>query len=141
MPHAWADAPQPEGLVLWLDATDLDADGASQNEFATGTRLARWADKSGRANHVVQKVESRQPTVQRGRIGGNTVLRFDGDDLLTREKFAGFAYRDQPIHMVVVMQSSLDASHSMPRVIEFQPLDGDLSKPATVKQHADGSID
>lgn len=134
-PHTWADAPQFEGLVLWLDAEDLDADGASRNEVATGTGLGRWADKSGRANHVVQRDESRQPAIQRGQGGGKTVLRFDGDDLLTREQFAGFAYRDQPIHMVVVMQSSHDASRPLPRVIEFQPVDGDLAKPATVKQH------
>ena len=139
MPSARADAPANNSLILWLDAMDVDGDGNLENEVATNSKLARWIDKSGHGNHVEQKEKARQPTVVHDQLGGKTVLRFDGDDLVTRDKFTGFTVRDQPIHMIVVMKSreggSRPSLRTRSRLIDFQPAGGDLSKPASVKQH------
>lgn len=132
---AGAASPSSDGLVLWLDATDVDGDGDAANQPAVGSPLERWHDKSGAGNHVGQSEGAQRPTVERGSFGDRQVIRFHGDDLLSRETFAGFVYRDQPIHVVIVMQTSASGAHTMPRLLEFQPVDGDLSKPATVKQH------
>ena len=132
---AWADVPIKQGLVLWLDATAVDGNAPFENQSVSDRKLARWTDKSGHNNHVEQQQPARQPTVVHEQIGGKTVLQFDGDDVLTREEFAGFTIRDQPLHVILVMKSRQRVSPDMPRIIEFQPEGGDLSEPATVKQH------
>src|SRR5688572_8016543 len=76
--------PPSDGLVLWLDATDTDADGGPANEPADGAYLARWSDKSDEQNHVEQSDEAHQPTLEHGQLGGQPVVRFHGDDLLAR---------------------------------------------------------
>ncbi|MDB5232453.1 MAG: hypothetical protein JWN76_3258 [Chitinophagaceae bacterium] len=35
------------GVLLWLDASDVDADGNSSNDPATNTALSSWKDRSG----------------------------------------------------------------------------------------------
>ena len=52
---ARAAVPSLDGLVLWLDATDLDGSGDSNGHIASGAKIARWVDKSGQANHVEQQ--------------------------------------------------------------------------------------
>ena len=121
--------------MLWLDAADIDADGDRTTQPTAGTPVARWSDKSGRGNHVDQPDADQQPTIERGNHGDRAVVRFHGDDSLSRDKFAGISFRDQPLHVIVVMQSLTDGGQVRPRLIELQPVDGDLSKPATVKQH------
>ena len=49
------------GLVLWLDAQDVTGSGGEGNESVDGASLARWTDKSPRANHAVQPVAERRP--------------------------------------------------------------------------------
>ena len=57
-------APPANGLVLWLDASDVDGDGNSANNPKTDGIVSIWADKSGRGNHVEQAAANRQPTYQ-----------------------------------------------------------------------------
>lgn len=132
---AGADVPIQRGLVLWLDAADADGGRASANQSVSDSKLGKWTDRSGHDNHVEQRDPSRQPTVVDDQIGGKRVLQFDGDDVLTREVFTGFAVRDQPIHAIFVMKAPERGARDEPRLIEFQPVGGDLSQPATVKQH------
>jgi hypothetical protein len=79
-----SDIPQ-NGLVLWLDANDVDADG----EFDTGTdhlKLANWADKAGKDHNATQATAANQPEVRSGQISGKpnlNVLVFDGNQSLS----------------------------------------------------------
>ena len=132
---AVADQPSRDGLILWLDASDVNNDGEPDAHNSNGKPLASWLDKSGNGNHVTQNKLAQQPTWKAGQLGGKPAVRFHGDDLLTRTKFEGFVYRDQPIHVVLVMRTQRGGTHSQPRLVEFQPVDGDLSNPKTVKQH------
>lgn len=127
--------PSGEGLVLWLDATDVDGDGNPDNNPGEGTPLAQWSDKSGLENHILQPIEEHQPRWHTTGFQGGPALHFDGNDTLSRDKFHGFVYRDQPIHMIAVLQSQAEAAQEAPRLLEFQPVDGDLQTPASVKQH------
>ena len=47
-----------------------------------GSRVHEWADKSGRSNHAIQAVDASQPSLALDGMGGNAVLRFDGDDFM-----------------------------------------------------------
>ena len=72
------------GLVLWLDANDVDADGA----FDAGTdhlHLANWADKAGHDHNATQATAFRQPEIRSGQLPerpGLNLLRFDGNQSL-----------------------------------------------------------
>jgi hypothetical protein len=73
------------GLVLWLDANDVDADG----EFDTNTdhlKLANWADKAGKDHNATQATVANQPEIRSGQISGKpnlNVLVFDGNQSLS----------------------------------------------------------
>ncbi len=79
-----SDIPQ-NGLVLWLDANDVDADG----EFDTSTdhlKLANWADKAGSDHNATQVTVANQPEIRTGQISGKpnlNVLVFDGNQSLS----------------------------------------------------------
>ena len=72
------------GIVLWLDANDVDADG----EFDAGTdhlHLANWADKAGKDHNATQATAFRQPEIRSGQLPerpGLNLLRFDGNQSL-----------------------------------------------------------
>ena len=58
-----SDIPQ-NGIVLWLDANDVDADGA----FDAGTdylHLANWADKAGHDHNATQATAGLQPEIRK----------------------------------------------------------------------------
>jgi hypothetical protein len=62
------------GLVLWLDANDVDADSA----FDTGTdhlKLANWADKAGKDHNATQVTVANQPEIRSGQISGKPNLK------------------------------------------------------------------
>ena len=73
------------GLVLWLDANDVDADG----EFDSGTdhlKLANWADKAGQDHNASQATVANQPEIRSGQISSKpnlNVLVFDGNQSLS----------------------------------------------------------
>jgi len=68
-----------EGSRLWLDASDVDADGQDDN-LSDGAAVATWADKSGFANHATQATADLRPVVKTGVLSGKPVVRFDGAD-------------------------------------------------------------
>ena len=64
-------APPADGLILWLDAAEI-----------TDASIAKWPDKSGRGNHVLQDIEERRPTFTAQAWDGHPAVHFDGDDFL-----------------------------------------------------------
>ena len=84
-----SDIPQ-NGLVLWLDANDVDADG----KFDSGTdhlKLANWADKAGKDHNATQATAANQPEIRSGQISGKpnlNVLVFDGNQSLSFPRIA-----------------------------------------------------
>ena len=78
-----SDIPQ-NGLVLWLDANDIDADG----EFDSGTdhlKLANWADKAGMDHNATQATVANQPEIRSGQLSDNSnqlLSVFEGNQTL-----------------------------------------------------------
>ena len=63
----------PEGLVLWLDQSDVRSYGDAQN----------WYDLSGKANHAVQGTASQQPAITGCQEFAGTARYADGiDDIM-----------------------------------------------------------
>lgn len=60
-----------EGLRLWLKA----GEGITQQSEG---KVSRWADQSGKGNHVVQANVKAQPDLVSHSLNGYPVLRFDG---------------------------------------------------------------
>jgi hypothetical protein len=82
LPLAEANATQVprNGLVLWMDANDLNADGLADN-LPTGTLIDSWKSKVGDAN-ATQSTELLKP---KSNFFGSTNLKavaFDGGDYL-----------------------------------------------------------
>jgi len=72
-----ADPVTGPGLVLWLDAQDVDGDGRLGNNPSPGEAVARWTDKSDYGNHATQSVLAHQPTfAQGGASPAGSTVRF-----------------------------------------------------------------
>ena len=73
------------GILLWLDAHDLDGDGAPEG-VAEGGLVAGdasvWEDKSGNSNDLSHATPSRRPTLTVAGKNGRDILNFDGGDAL-----------------------------------------------------------
>jgi hypothetical protein len=65
-------------LALWLDATDLDGNGAADS-VSNGSALPSWTDKSVTPKTVNQTSSTEQPIVVSNAIGSKSVVRFDGN--------------------------------------------------------------
>jgi len=81
-------APPENGLVLWLDAGDLDGDGAPDARQETppvedGGRVGTWVDRSPRRHEAKQAAPAAQPALVADALGGMPALRFDGNDWLS----------------------------------------------------------
>ena len=63
-----------QGLKLWLDGQDLDGDGNTSNEPASGSSVSFWTDKSISSFHATQQNTNYQPVTSSG--GG---VSFDGN--------------------------------------------------------------
>jgi len=75
-----ADAlPITAGLVLQLDASDVDGDGLTDTPTAL-TALATWADKSPGGNDVANGSAAAQPNQVPGVLNGLPVVRFTGSE-------------------------------------------------------------
>ena len=105
-----ADIPA-HGLVLQLDASSL--------ELGDGMRVSEWPDLSHRGNHVAQNDVARQPVFTKTAIGGQPVVRFNGNALLDRPEFSGFEPVDQALHVVFVFQAPPGGGPSQ-RLIDLQ---------------------
>jgi hypothetical protein len=70
------------GLVLWLDAEDVDGDGNAANNPAEGDNVTTWVDKSGNGANVIsgQALGSGNtgstPTYRLNQFNGKAVLEF-----------------------------------------------------------------
>jgi len=71
-----------DGLVLWLDAGDLDGDGAP-DPVDNPVAVAAWADRAGSGLRATQAEPGARPAWEPRAIGGRPALRFNGDDLLS----------------------------------------------------------
>ena len=49
-----------EGVEMWYDASDLNADGTTDSGFSTGDAVNTWNDKSGNGYHFTKA--GRYPT-------------------------------------------------------------------------------
>ncbi|MFT5239926.1 MAG: hypothetical protein ACI9X0_000894, partial [Kiritimatiellia bacterium] len=75
---AWPfDLTLVEGLALWLDATDIDGNGAPDS-LLEGAPVSTWVDKSGLGNHATQATTDLQPAFTSSALLGTPVIRFDG---------------------------------------------------------------
>jgi len=115
--------PPSDGLILWLDADDIDADADPSNNPRHGTPVTRWADKSDRGNHVEQDSPEWQPTFHTKGLGERPTIRFHGDDLLDRPRFKGLSTGDQLFHVLIVMKAPAKSSHAAQRLIDLNSRD------------------
>ncbi|MCB1550455.1 MAG: inverse autotransporter beta domain-containing protein [Alphaproteobacteria bacterium] len=73
------------GLLLWLDAHDLDGDGAPEGAAEGGLvsgAASIWKDKSGNNNNLSHGTASSRPTLTVAGKNGRDILSFDGGDAL-----------------------------------------------------------
>ncbi len=56
------------GLILWLDAQDVDGDGKREDKPSDGQPIGRWSDKSGDGHHATQDDPDRQPTCTAAKV-------------------------------------------------------------------------
>ena len=100
-----AGLPVTAGLALWLDASDLDADGATANP-GSGSSVALWQDKSGNDHDVAQNYSSAyRPTLQDG-PNGTSVVHFDGNDYLqTLSQLQLFSNSTAPLTVFTVFNT------------------------------------
>ena len=69
------------GLIMWLDAKDINADGLSESasdfiSFGGKTQISSWADRSGSSNTLGQSNTSIQPVYVAN--GSSPILAFGG---------------------------------------------------------------
>ena len=70
------------GLVLWLDATDVDGNG-NPDSLGDGSSISAWIDKSTKGVTVNQTNSGNQPVYKSASFGSKAAVRFDGiDDVL-----------------------------------------------------------
>ena len=65
------------GLQLWLDASDINADGSALSD---GNTIATWVDKSGLNNHATQVTGYQQARVDTDGLNGVASVNFDGSN-------------------------------------------------------------
>ena len=70
-------------LKLWLDASDsstiFDATAGGSNNLVDGASIARWEDKSGQDNHVVQSEANRRPQHSANSVNDLNTINFVSD--------------------------------------------------------------
>jgi len=75
----------PSGLQLWLDASDIDADG-NPDSLSNGDLISVWSDKSGNGNDA-DDLQSDPSYVASGPNGAPVVNFDNGDRLATTASF------------------------------------------------------
>ena len=71
-----------QGLVLWLDSQDLDADGITDN-LTEGSLIQIWNDKSGNDRNATQNSTPKQPQTDNSFGQNIPTVRFSGGQRLT----------------------------------------------------------
>ncbi len=120
---AIADELPRDGMILWLDATDVDADGNPSNAPADGSAIENWRDRSGRGNHLAQDEPQRRPTYQTAAWDGRPAVRFHGDDLLDVPQFQGLAVGDRLFHVLIVIRAAENSAETQPRLLDLNSRD------------------
>ena len=70
------------GLVLWLDANDIDGNG-NPDSLGDGSSISAWIDKSTKGVTVNQTNFGSKPIYKSASFGSKPAVRFDGiDDVL-----------------------------------------------------------
>lgn len=119
----FADVPH-EGLVLWLDAGEMQAKPDEPRP------IEQWRDKSPLANHVAQDDANRQPVLLADALSGRAAVRFRGKEVLDLANFKGLQTGDQLFHILIVMQAPGSSSHGAQRLIDLQSRDPGASESA-----------
>jgi large repetitive protein len=68
------------GIMLWLDASDVDGDGNLTNNPASGSALTVWKDKTGLGNDATVVAGKNAGVFYANQINGNPVVRFNRID-------------------------------------------------------------
>ena len=69
-----------ENLKLWLDANDVDGDGALEGmgeSTLNGSEVAIWADKSGNGADVIEESGKGLPILVQNQFNGQSALQFN----------------------------------------------------------------
>jgi hypothetical protein len=69
------------GLVLWLDSSDVDGDNVEDTHLSDGASLSSWNDRSGFAHHA-DNLDGGTPHYVASGPGGKPTLGFNGSDYL-----------------------------------------------------------
>lgn len=105
-------------LVLWLDASDVDGDGMTNDNPANGADVAIWADKSGHGNDAAG---SHGPSYSTRAINGKAAVRFRPNEYLVGQN--GFkANMTATVFLVGVLRSK--AGDSSVVIFSTQPSGG-----------------
>ena len=102
------------GCVLWLDAADVDGDGAA-DPAPEGVAVAQWSDKSGHGCDAAQNVPASQPVRARHGAGAGPVLRLRGDDFLVTPVRRDWSAEDWTVFAVASLDP--DTPHNWRGVI------------------------
>ena len=78
-PLGMAADPIKSGMTLWLDASDINADGVIDT-FSDGDKVSIWKDKSGQKNDVKLAPGTQNPITKKGTFGNEIkpVVYFGG---------------------------------------------------------------
>jgi len=91
------------GLSFWLKADSISA--------TNGQAISQWNDSSANAFHVTQSNTSQRPVYVTNAVNGLPVVRFDGDDILTRTGVLGSSLTgsNQATIFIIQRQNGSDA--------------------------------
>jgi Ni,Fe-hydrogenase III small subunit len=64
------------GILMWLDASDVDADGNAANDPANNSTLNTWKDKSGLAKNATTLAGQNATNYVTNQVNGKAVVRF-----------------------------------------------------------------
>ena len=104
----WAPTELSNTLV-WLDASDANTLWADTGGTTPATTtVARWDDRSGNGNHMLQANTSYQPVTGSGNISNVNAIAFDGSDDKLQE--ASNAFGSTISNTTVFMVIKLDAT-------------------------------
>ena len=91
-----------EGMVLWLDAQDIDGDGYSDS-FPEGAPLPIWIDKSLSRKNAQQSVAQKMPNYSIDGFDGLPAVRFESGDAFN---IGSLASNYGNIHVFVVSKGT-----------------------------------
>ena len=66
------------GILTWLDGSDVDADGNTNNNPSNNSNITTWYDKSGNANNATQLSGLNPGSYNASGINGNPTVSFSG---------------------------------------------------------------